>query len=149
MAVEDAAVLGSLLSRLSHISGLTPLIRGYEALRHARTAATQASSRLNQRIFHYPDGPEQEARDASMRMAMEYAKRVEERAQQQRDGKKIAEEDDEGGVGKGNYNQWADPQKNMEQFAYDADEEAEKWWKEKGDRVCKHAMMAGVVSARM
>lgn len=145
MAVEDAAVLGSLMSRLSHISELGPILRGYEALRHDRTAATQASSRLNQRIFHYPDGPEQEARDASMRRAMEYSKRLEA-------GSVV---DNDGGVGKGNYNQWADPQKNMEQFAYDADEEAERWWREKGERICRHVRSvaagngAAGVSARM
>ena len=145
MAIEDAAVLGSLLSRLTHISELTPLLRGYEALRHARTAATQASSRLNQRIFHYEDGPEQEERDKSMRSAMQYAKRVERgEVGNDKEGDKI---------GKGNFNQWADPAKNMEQFAYDAHAEAEKWWGEKGERIVRHAREVATspagVSARM
>ena len=35
--------------------------------------------------------------------------------------------------GGGNANQWADQVKNMRQFGYDADEEAEKWWNEEGE----------------
>lgn len=34
----------------------------------------------------------------------------------------------------GNANVWADKEKNIAQFSYDADEEAEKWWREKGER---------------
>ena len=49
MAVEDAAALGNILSHISHLSQLTPMLRAYEGLRHARTSATQASSRLNQK----------------------------------------------------------------------------------------------------
>lgn len=33
------------------------------------------------------------------------------------------------GVGRGSANQWADKEKNEEQFAYDAELEAEKWLK--------------------
>lgn len=32
----------------------------------------------------------------------------------------------------GNANMWADKAKNMEQFGYDADAEAERWWEEVG-----------------
>ena len=64
MALEDAAVLGNVLSHISQISHLPYLLRAYERLRYDRASATQASSRLNQHIFHLPDGPEQEKRDA-------------------------------------------------------------------------------------
>jgi hypothetical protein len=37
----------------------------------------------------------------------------------------------------GNANQWADKRKNMEQFSYDADEIAERWWKEEGEAAMK------------
>lgn len=129
MAIEDAAVLGSLLSRLEHPAQLMTLLRAYEMLRHARTAETQASSRLNQHIFHLPDGPEQQERDLNMRAAMKFekAKYAKERTGQQEDFR-----------GEGNSNQWADERKNIEQFAYDADEEADRWWSEKGDELCKH-----------
>jgi len=35
----------------------------------------------------------------------------------------------------GNPNQWADQTKNIKQFSYDADLEAEKWWEEEGEQV--------------
>ena len=57
MAIEDAAVLGSLLSRLSKLSDLEKLVRVYEHLRKDRTARTQAASRDNRKIFHLSDGP--------------------------------------------------------------------------------------------
>lgn len=128
MAIEDAAVLGSILSRLSHPAELVPMLRGYELLRYSRTAATQASSRLNQHIFHLPDGPEQEERDASMRAAMcaELAKWG------------LGSSASTDFNGEGNSNQWADPRKNREQFGYDADAEAERWWRETGSRLCQH-----------
>ncbi|KAH8116622.1 FAD/NAD-binding domain-containing protein [Phellopilus nigrolimitatus] len=143
MAIEDAAVLGNLLSRLTHPAQLMPILRGYEALRHARTAATQASSRLNQHIFHLPDGPAQAARDASMRAAL-----AAERAKWAARGVGVPDYVDAAAgeavgpefSGEGNSNQWADQRKNREQFGYDADEEAERWWREKGERTCGHAL---------
>ncbi|KAL5482995.1 hypothetical protein ACEPAI_8224 [Sanghuangporus weigelae] len=123
MAIEDAAVLGSLLSHLSHISQIPILLKAYEKLRLERTAKTQASSRLNQRIFHLPDGPEQQARDELMREAMELENEC------MKDGDLTQLEN----VTKGNPNQWADQSLNIEQFSYDADEVAEIWWKEEGE----------------
>ncbi|OBZ73032.1 3-hydroxybenzoate 6-hydroxylase 1 [Grifola frondosa] len=121
MAVEDAAVLGNLLSRLSSIAQLTPLLYAYQELRLPRTADTQRQSRLNQKIFHLPDGPEQQTRDSDMRRAME----LDLRSLEDRSAIETLE---------GNYNQWADQKKNEAQFGYDADEAAERWWREKGER---------------
>jgi salicylate hydroxylase len=121
MAIEDAAVLGNLFSRLSHPSQIKPLLKAYEKLRLQRTANTQASSRLNQRIFHLPDGPAQEARDADMRAAMDKELRM-------LRGEAV-ELDLEG-----SQNQWADRKKSAMQFGYDADAEAERWWAEEGER---------------
>jgi len=114
MAVEDAAVLGNLLSRITHISQLGPLLKAYEDLRLPRTSMVQESSRLNQHIFHLPDGPEQRERDENMRkaMALELAGKT---AELQRESV-------------GNQNQWADKTKSDVLFGYDADAEAEKWW---------------------
>ena len=123
MAIEDAAVLGNLLSRLSHPSHLKPLLQAYEDLRLPRTAETQRQSRLNQTIFHLPDGPEQEQRDADMRKAAEYELRG------------------AGGLSEGSANQWADEKKNVAQFAYDADEAAEQWYREGGDRKLREALV--------
>ena len=125
MAIEDAAVLGNLLSRLTHPSQLKPLLQAYEDLRLPRTAETQRQSRLNQTIFHLPDGPEQEQRDADMRRATEAELR------RWREGRRAADADDRL---VGSANQWADEDKNMAQFAYDADGAADRWWAEVGQK---------------
>lgn len=114
MAIEDGAVLGNLLSRISHISQLRPLLKAYQDLRLPRTAEVQESSRLNQRIFHLPDGPEQRQRDENMRKAM------------------VMELSGDSGALRresvGNQNQWADKKKSDILFGYDADREVDKWW---------------------
>jgi salicylate hydroxylase len=109
MAIEDGSVLGNLFSHLTDASQIPYFLRAYETLRLSRTANTQAQSRLNQKIFHYEDGPEQEARDASMRAAMR-------------------------GQTEGSANQWADKAKSKIQFSYDADAAAEEWWREVGSK---------------
>ncbi|THH18746.1 hypothetical protein EW146_g2287 [Bondarzewia mesenterica] len=126
MAIEDAAVLGVLFSHLSDYSQIHPFLSAYESIRYPRTTSTQLSSRLNQRIYHYEDGPEQEARDASMREAMLRALG--------KAGAEIVPSDNSG-----NANQWADKRKNIEQFSYDAELEAEKWWRQNGDALLSSA----------
>lgn len=121
MAIEDAAVIGNLFSHISHPSQITPILYAYEKLRLQRTADTQKSSRLNQHIFHLPDGPEQEARDASMRAAMDVELRT-------LKGEKVDARNE------GSANQWADKRKNEIQFGYDADAAADAWWAEVGER---------------
>ncbi|KAH9010148.1 FAD/NAD-P-binding domain-containing protein [Lactarius hengduanensis] len=110
MAIEDAAVLGDLFSRVSSLNQVPALLQAYQDLRLPRATATQQSSRLNQKIFHLDDGPEQRARDAAMRAAM--AAELE--------GKPISAH--------GNPNQWADRAKNRTQFSYDAYVAVERWW---------------------
>lgn len=121
MAVEDAAVLGNLFSRISHKSQIEPLLHAYEKLRLPRTADTQTSSTLNQNIFHLPDGPEQAARDASMREAMETELKM-------LSGEEIDIQNE------GSANQWADRKKNEIQFGYDADVATNTWWAEAGEK---------------
>ncbi|KZT51075.1 FAD/NAD(P)-binding domain-containing protein [Calocera cornea HHB12733] len=116
MAVEDAAVLGSLLSHISSPAQIPFFLRAYQDLRHARCTDTQAQARLNQLIFHLPDGPEQQARDEDMRRAME------------------AELGGQALEAEGNQNQWADKKKSKKQFGYDAEAEAESWWREVGEK---------------
>ena len=121
MAIEDGAVLGNLLSRISHVSQLRPLLKAYQDLRLPRTAAVQESSRLNQHIFHLPDGPEQRQRDESMRRAMLLELSGNLKALQQESV--------------GNQNQWADKTKNDILFGYDADAEVDKWWATHGRKL--------------
>ncbi|KII92656.1 hypothetical protein PLICRDRAFT_480035 [Plicaturopsis crispa FD-325 SS-3] len=132
MAVEDAAVLGNLFSRISDRSQIAPLLHAYQDLRLPRCSDTQASSRQNQKIFHLDDGPEQEARDASMREAME---------EELREAK-----GDQADRSAGNPNQWADKEKSRRQFSYDADLEVDRWWKEVGERKIG---LLGPVQAKM
>jgi len=122
MALEDGAVLGNLFSRLTDRAQLPVLLHAYEDLRLTRASATQASARLNQKIFHLPDGPEQESRDWQMRQAM----RIE-----------LGQENGDAAGNEGNANQWADKKKSAVQFEYDADEEVEQWWAEHGEEVLK------------
>jgi salicylate hydroxylase len=82
-------------------------------IRLPRATATQESSRLNQKIFHLPDGPEQRARDDGMRAAM-------------------AAELESTAIPDGNSNQWADRSKNSVQYDYDAYAEVERWWESGG-----------------
>ncbi|KZT03048.1 FAD/NAD(P)-binding domain-containing protein [Laetiporus sulphureus 93-53] len=141
MAIEDAAVLGNLLSHISSMSQVKPLLYAYESLRLSRTAETQASSRLNQKIFHLPDGPEQQERDLHMRAAMEaeFAMLDRERA-----GLPVQEDTMEG-----NPNQWADRKKSEIQFGYDADAEAERWWREVGEREVGPLGLGEMISGRL
>ncbi|PIL32082.1 hypothetical protein GSI_06787 [Ganoderma sinense ZZ0214-1] len=121
MAIEDAAVLGNLLSRLAHPVQLPVLLQAYQDLRLPRTTNAQNQSRLNQTIFHLPDGPEQEQRDADMRKAAEYELRG------------VAASKDSQAL-EGSVNQWADESKSRDQFGHDADEVAEEWWRDVGER---------------
>lgn len=116
MAIEDAAVLGNLLSRISHISQLGPLLKAYQDLRLERTASAQASSRGNQRVYHLPDGEVQKRRDENMKMSMAF-----------------------GNTGNTAElwlpaNQKVEPNKGPDQklLGYDADVEVEKWWASNG-----------------
>ncbi|KAI0799635.1 FAD/NAD(P)-binding domain-containing protein, partial [Irpex lacteus] len=122
MAIEDAAVLGNLFSRLTHTSQIKPLLYAYEALRLPRATETQESSRLNQTIFHLEDGEEQRKRDDSMREAA------------RRDRERDRSGGGEGSEGEGSANQWADERKTEAQFGYDADEVVDRWWEEVGER---------------
>ncbi len=138
MAIEDAAVLGHLLSRLAHPEQLPVLLQAYEALRLPRTAETQSQSRLNQAIFHLPDGPEQRQRDADMRQAAEL-----ERGRVRGGENGMAA----GDASVGSTNQWADEKKSRIQFGYDADEAAERWWRDGGERLLQSA--AGSVNGKV
>jgi len=122
MAIEDAAVLGNLLSRISRISQLGPLLEAYQGLRLGRTASVQESSRLSGQILHLPDGPEQRERDERMRKAM-------------------ALELSSGSSGEllrelaGNDNLRAVKRENDVLFGYDADAEVDRWWAAHGRKL--------------
>ncbi|KAJ7748398.1 hypothetical protein B0H16DRAFT_1725586 [Mycena metata] len=115
MAVEDAAVLGSLLAHISHHKQLQILLHAYQDIRYARTRETQLAALANHNTFHLEDGPAQRARDESMRSAMNTVMEHAQGAEEEMDG---------------NMNMWADRKKSQLQFCYDAEAEAERWWVE-------------------
>ena len=114
MAIEDGAVLGNLLSRISHISQLRPLLEGYQDLRLPRTAEMQASSRFRRNTFHLPDGPEQRMRDEDMKKTVVLQFPGNSEALQREPT--------------GNQNRSADKARDVIVFGYDADFEVDKWW---------------------
>jgi len=113
MAVEDAAVIGNIFSRLSDRSQIASSLQAYQTIRYGRATEAQRESRQNQVIYHLPDGPEQQARDTSMQLAIKVAKR------QARGG--LAEDCE------GNANTWADRPKTFMSFSYDADADVDQF----------------------
>ncbi|KAI6132467.1 hypothetical protein EDD16DRAFT_1851712 [Pisolithus croceorrhizus] len=124
MAIEDAAVLGNLFSHLSSRAQIAPLLHAYEAIRYERATNAQTFSRLSKATLHLADGLEQEQRDSKMRATMDNALKKA-RGEVPFDGTDTDT--------KGNTNEWNDERKNAIQFGYDADEEAEKWWRQHGE----------------
>lgn len=61
--IEDAAILDRLLSATS-VDGVPEALVRYEDLRRPRAAEIQRRSRQNATLYHLPDGPDQETRDA-------------------------------------------------------------------------------------
>ena len=61
--IEDAAVLGECLSRSRTTDGIPLLVKAYEAIRKPRAERVKAISLGNSKVYAYPDGTEQEARD--------------------------------------------------------------------------------------
>ena len=125
MAIEDAAVLGSLLSRLSHRAEIAPLMHAYEHLRLARATETQMQSRMSRDMLNFHDGPEQMARDAEMGAAMVAERLRVARAAEALANGMAAHPNWDAGF-EGNSNQWADRTKSIEQFNYDAHAEADR-----------------------
>lgn len=67
MAVEDAAALAEALAHVEDPSKIHAALHIYQKVRAKRSGQMQQASLINGTIWHFADGPEQEARDASMR----------------------------------------------------------------------------------
>ncbi|KAF8209413.1 hypothetical protein K438DRAFT_1810965 [Mycena galopus ATCC 62051] len=70
LAIEDAAVLGGLLSNISDTSEVPEAMRMYETLRLQRCADSQTAARMNALTLQAPDGPIQQARDHALGQTM-------------------------------------------------------------------------------
>ncbi|KAK7183731.1 salicylate hydroxylase [Paraphaeosphaeria sporulosa] len=104
MAVEDGAALAVALNKLSSLDELPFALRSFERERIKRSSDMQNASTINGRIWHFPDGPEQKARDASMGPEVL--------------GKPFAS----------SANQWSDPVTQWWAYGYDAEEKMDEAW---------------------
>lgn len=98
---------------------MASFLQAYETIRYARATEAQRESRKSQVIYHLPDGPEQQARDVSMQLAIEAASR------QARGG--LVENCE------GNPNAWADRPRTFLSFSYDADADVDKFMASQSD----------------
>lgn len=67
MAVEDGAALAEALSHATSPKDVPRVLGVFENVRAKRSGQMQQASLINGRIWHFADGPEQEARDLDMR----------------------------------------------------------------------------------
>ncbi|XP_014551814.1 hypothetical protein COCVIDRAFT_19972 [Bipolaris victoriae FI3] len=66
MAVEDGAALAVVLNKITSLEELPFALRLFEKERMKRCGDMQNASTVNGYIWHFPDGPEQVARDSAM-----------------------------------------------------------------------------------
>ncbi|KAL2797743.1 hypothetical protein BJX66DRAFT_81521 [Aspergillus keveii] len=69
-AVEDAAALGIVLSKIASKQEIPLALKAYEKSRRERAETVQQSGSLNRITLHLPDGPEQLARDQQFRASL-------------------------------------------------------------------------------
>jgi salicylate hydroxylase len=67
MAVEDGAALAEALHHARSANDLPRVLGVFEEVRAKRSGQMQQASLINGKIWHFADGPEQEARDLAMR----------------------------------------------------------------------------------
>lgn len=105
MAVEDGAALAQALRLISSVHEIPKALHTWQAVRLQRSSQMQEASLLNGKLWHFPDGLEQEARDAGMRPEVE--------------GRHFIRSP----------NQWSDPTTQRWCYGYDAEEEIRIAWK--------------------
>jgi salicylate hydroxylase len=104
MAVEDGAALAEALSLVSSKDDLGPALKVFETVRMKRSYDMQSASLVNGKLWHFPDGPEQQARDRGMSAEV--------------DGHHFVE----------STNQWSDPVTQLWAYGYDAEKAVLEAW---------------------
>lgn len=104
MAVEDGAALAVALDHVSSLSEIPFALRSFEKERIKRSSDMQNASTVNGLIWHFPDGPEQRARDDSMAAEVK------------------------GWPFTSSANQWSDPVTQWWAYGYDAEKAMEEAW---------------------
>ncbi|KAF6805725.1 salicylate hydroxylase [Colletotrichum sojae] len=98
MAVEDGAALAVALSSITNVDQIGVALSVFEEERKRRTSMMQEASMVNAFLWHFKDGPQQQARDAAMRPEVE--------------GRKFSSSP----------NQWSDPLTQCWAYGYDAED---------------------------
>lgn len=106
MAVEDGAALAVALGQITSPKELGFALKVFEKERVRRSGMMQEASMVNSMIWHFRDGPLQEARDAAMRPEVE--------------GRHFLSSP----------NQWSDPVTQNWAYGYDAEKVMEEAWDE-------------------
>jgi salicylate hydroxylase len=104
MAVEDGAALAEVVSKITSKDQIPAALSLFERERIKRTSQMQQASLINGKLWHFADGPEQEARDLAMRPEC--------------DGRSFLESP----------NQWSDPLTANWCYGYDAEKEMGAVW---------------------
>lgn len=105
MAVEDGAALAAAISEVTYKEEVPMALRVFEKERMQRSYGMQSASLVNGRLWHFPDGPLQQARDLGMRAEVEERSFVE------------------------STNQWSDPVTQLWAYGYDAEQAIENLWR--------------------
>ncbi|KAF3763332.1 FAD/NAD(P)-binding domain-containing protein [Cryphonectria parasitica EP155] len=104
MAVEDGAALAVALSKITSPKEVKFALNVFEQERIKRSSMMQEASMVNSMIWHFKDGPLQQARDAAMRPEV--------------DGRHFLSSP----------NQWSDPVTQNWAYGYDAEKVMEEAW---------------------
>ncbi|OQE08477.1 hypothetical protein PENVUL_c009G05272 [Penicillium vulpinum] len=104
MAVEDGAALARSLSKIENAEDIPKALEIFQQVRIERAGMMQEASLLNGKLWHFADGPPQEARDAAMKpetLGLPFSHSP---------------------------NQWSDPATQMWCYGYDAEQEIDRAW---------------------
>lgn len=104
IAVEDAGALAEAIDQVDNAEDLPNALRVWEAVRIHRSSQMQEASLIHGKIWHFPDGPLQQARDEAMKPEVE--------------GRQFVSSP----------NQWSDPTTQRWCYGYDAEWEVKKAW---------------------
>lgn len=113
MAVEDAAALAEAIHHAKDLQDLPRVLQLWESVRMERSGMMQEASLINGKLWHFADGPVQQARDEAMRPEVE------------------------GRVFTTSPNQWSDPATQRWCYGYDAEAEFRKAATKNGGSLAK------------
>lgn len=112
MAVEDGLALSRALTKMESKEHLTKSLFVFEKVRKLRSSQMQEASLLNSQLWHFADGPLQEARDAAMVSEVK------------------------GIPFSHSPNQWSDPATQMWCYGYDTEKIIDEAWEKSWSKDC-------------